>query len=242
MSEEPINAPSVVHDLNQVTVYDRISDPVMAIKTLGTAIFKSGLFGCDRQEQGEVLAMECLAQRKSPLELQRTYHFINGQLAIKADALLAKFILAGGSVNWELRTDERVEATFTRGQMSAKIVADMKEYVSNGTTLGAGGKTKDNWKRWPRRMLTARAISEGVRLIAPDCCFGTYVSEELEGSTDRSKTIKDLVPAHLTDKAVSIFVKLGELREGQTLDDLSVAMNNEITSKPDTFLKILNHE
>ena len=84
-------APLHTAELSTLAVYDRITDPMQAIKTLGAAIFKSGIFGVDKPEIGEVLAMQCLAERKSPLELARTYHFIEGKLAIKSDALLAKF-------------------------------------------------------------------------------------------------------------------------------------------------------
>ena len=124
------------HELSTAGVYDRISDPMSAIKTLGRSIFLSGIFGLDKPEQGEILAMQCLVEKKSPLELARTYHFIQGQLAIRSDALLAKFHQAGGSVDWTERTDEKVKATFRKGASSADIVADLKEYVGNGTALG----------------------------------------------------------------------------------------------------------
>ena len=55
-----------------VAVYDRITDPMSAVKVLGSSIFKSGIFGLDKPEQGEILAMQCLVERKSPLELART--------------------------------------------------------------------------------------------------------------------------------------------------------------------------
>jgi hypothetical protein len=79
----------VTHDADisintSVGVYDRIKDPMLAIKTLGMSIFKSGLFGLDRPEQGDIIAMQCMVEKKSPLELVRTYHLINGQLAIRA--------------------------------------------------------------------------------------------------------------------------------------------------------------
>ena len=105
----PVNQPA------SLEVYDRIGDPISAIKTLGGAIFKSGIFGLDKPEQGEILAMQCLTERKSPLELARTYHFIQGQLAIRSDALLAKYHQAGGSVTWIERTDEKVKAEFRKG-------------------------------------------------------------------------------------------------------------------------------
>ena len=230
------------HELATAGVYDRISDPMLAIKTLGLSIFKSGIFGLDKPEQGEILAMQCLVEKKSPLELARTYHFIQGQLAIRSDALLAKFQQAGGTVVWEERTDEKVKATFRKGTSSAAIVADMKEYVGNGTALGKDGKLKDNWKKWPRRMLTARAISEGVRLIAPECCFGTYVVEELDATPSKpyarqnTLTLDELVPEAKRDAAVEVLRMTGHLTPEQGWADISSDTAETLCKKPGPFL------
>ena len=230
------------NELAAAGVYDRISDPMQAIKTLGLAIFKSGIFGLDKPEQGEILAMQCLVEKKSPLELARTYHFIQGQLAIRSDALLAKFHQAGGSVDWTERTDERVKATFRKGTSSADIVADMKEYVGNGTALGKDGKPKDNWKKWPRRMLTARAISEGVRLIAPECCFGTYTVEELDATPSKpfsrpnTLTLDELVPEGKRDAAVEVLRQVGHLTPEQGWADISSDLAETLCKKPGPFL------
>lgn len=233
----PANPPA------SLEVYDRIGDPISAIKTLGGAIFKSGIFGLDKPEQGEILAMQCLAERKSPLELARTYHFIQGQLAIRSDALLAKFHQAGGTVTWQKRTDKEVEATFRKGASFANIVATLDEYVANGTATKADGKTlKDNWRKWPRRMLTARAVSEGVRLIAPECCFGVYVAEEIESKTLEvvPTTLEEIIPPGKTQKAIELLVRSGHLVIGDTLEDLSPDTVASILKKPQAFLDALN--
>ncbi len=230
------------NELAAAGVYDRISDPMSAIKTLGLSIFKSGIFGLDKPEQGEILAMQCMVEKKSPLELARTYHFIQGQLAIRSDALLAKFHQAGGIVEWGDRTDERVTATFRKGTSSAAIVADMKEYVANGTALGKDGKPKDNWKKWPRRMLTARAISEGVRLIAPECCFGTYSVEELDATPSRPSvrqntlTLDELVPEAKRDAAVEVLRQTGHLTPTQGWADIPTDLAETLCKKPGPFL------
>jgi hypothetical protein len=234
------------HELVAEGVYDRISDPMSAIKTLGRSIFLSGIFGLDKPEQGEILAMQCMVEKKSPLELARTYHFIQGQLAIRADALLAKFHQAGGSVDWTERTDEKVRATFRKGTASADIVADMKEYVGNGTALGKDKQLKDNWKKWPRRMLTARAISEGVRLIAPECCFGTYTVEELDATPSRpyarhnTLTLDELVPEGKRDAAVEVLRQTGHLTPEQGWADLSADTAETLAKKPGPFLSAID--
>lgn len=225
-------------------VYDRISNPMEAIKSLGLAIFKSGMFGCDRPEQGEVLAMQCLAERKSPLELMRTYHFVEGRLAMKADALLAKFLQSGGRVEWRERTDKRVVAIFSRPpQAGVEIVADIDEHVKNGNAISSKtGKLKDNWSKWPRRMLTARAISEGVRLISPDCCFGVGVEDEV-GHQRARQTINldlgDIIPEGKEDMANALFIEMGFLKQGQELSDLSAAAVRAIRMQADAINKML---
>jgi hypothetical protein len=234
------------NELAVAGVYDRISDPMSAIKTLGLSIFKSGIFGLDKPEQGEILAMQCMVEKKSPLELARTYHFLQGQLAIRSDALLAKFHQAGGTVEWGDRTDERVTAVFRKGTSSAAIVADMKEYVGNGTALGKDGKPKDNWKKWPRRMLTARAISEGVRLIAPECCFGTYTVEELDATPSRpavrlnTLTLDELVPEAKRDAAVEVLRQTGHLTPTQGWADIPSDLAETLCKKPGPFLSAID--
>jgi hypothetical protein len=237
----PVTQPA--HELSAASgVYDRISDPMSAIKTLGLAIFKSGIFGLEKPEQGEILAMQCMVEKKSPLELARTYHFIQGQLAIRSDALLAKFQQAGGTVAWQERTDEKVVAEFRKGSSSAVIVADMKEYVGNGTALGKDGKPKDNWRKWPRRMLTARAISEGVRLIAPECCFGTYTVEELDATPSKpfarqnTFTLDELVPEAKRDAAVEVLRQVGHLTPQQGWADISPELAETLAKKSGPFL------
>ena len=242
-NEITTNDLAVVPQQNIGGVYDRINDPMLAIKTLGMSIFKSGIFGLDKPEQGEILAMQCLVEKKSPLELARTYHFIQGQLAIRSDALLAKYQMSGGKVDWITRTDKLVEAKFERNGQSAHIVASIDEYVANGTALGKDGKLKDNWKKWPRRMLTARAVSEGVRLIAPECCFGTYTVEELDAGsktvnvTPKAQTLDDLVPEEMRFAAVSVLQHTNQMGLGLEWKDIPAITAIQILAKPAPFLE-----
>jgi len=251
-NEQPAALPATINadPVAGLAVYDRISDPMTAIKVLGASIFKSGIFGITKPEQGEVLAMQCLAERKSPLELARTYHFINGQLAIKSDALLAKFQQAGGRVDWITRTDKLVEADFIMHGSKTRIVASIEEYMANGTALANDGKVKDNWKKWPRRMLTARAIGEGVRLMAPEAAFGTYTVEEMDTVAKASPAplavagIEDWVPEHHRDAAVRVLRKVGHLTEAQGWADIPESLSATLSkqSRRDAFLAAVRNE
>jgi hypothetical protein len=139
-----------------------------------------------------------------------------------------------------------VKATFRKGTSSADIVADMKEYVGNGTALGKDGKLKDNWKKWPRRMLTARAISEGVRLIAPECCFGTYVVEELDATPSKpfarqnTLTLDEIVPEAKRDAAVAVLRQVGHLTPEQGWADIQQDLADTLCKKPGPFLSAVD--
>ena len=164
----------------QSDVYNRIADPMSAIQKLGEIIALSGMFGCTKVEQGQVLALQCMSERMPPLELSKTYHVIEGKLSMRADAMLAKFQIAGGTVKWTKRDDKVVEATFTLRGNSLPFSAKLEAFVANGVATGRDGKLKDNWRKFPRQMLTARVISEAVRLLAPEIVFGIYTPEELQ--------------------------------------------------------------
>ena len=58
------------------------------------------------------------------------------------------------------------------------IVRTYADCEAKGLTLGKGG-TKTNWATSPRQMLTARVITEGVRIINPGLIAGVYTPDEL---------------------------------------------------------------
>ena len=51
---------------NATSIYSRMSDPMLAIKEMGQMFAASGMFGCTKVEQGQVLALACLIEGKSP--------------------------------------------------------------------------------------------------------------------------------------------------------------------------------
>ena len=48
---------------------------------------------------------------------------------------------------------------------------------------------KTNWKRYPRAMLFARALTEGKRIYAPDVLSGCYTPDELGCETDETGAV-----------------------------------------------------
>ncbi len=146
---------------------------------------------------------------------------------------------------WTLWTNEdaALQALTDAGIDKSKLV--LTEMVTPAVAeklLGKDGKPKDNWKKWPRRMLTARAISEGVRLIAPECCFGTYTVEELDATPSRPSvrqntlTLDELVPEAKRDAAVEVLRQTGHLTPTQGWADIPSDLAETLCKKPGPFL------
>lgn len=143
-------------------------------KTLAQALVASEMFGVKNVNQALSLMALCEAEGLHPARAVQIYHIIQGRAAIKADALLARFQEAGGSVQWNEYTDQRVEGTFKHPQ-GGSITVDWT--IERAKKIGLAGK--DNWKNYPRNMMRARCISEAVRAVYPGIATGIYTSEEV---------------------------------------------------------------
>lgn len=181
-----------MHDLS---VYERITDPVAAISALGEIIAKSRIFGCESLDQGKVLAWECLARRTPPLNLKETYHLINtsqgATLTMRADAMLAGFLQLGGRHRIVQRDGERAAVELTYAGQTCLFECALAEAKEAGLTDGKKGQ-KENWSspRQRMQMLWARAVSDGVRAMAPQVCAGKYTPEDF-GATEKASAADD---------------------------------------------------
>lgn len=174
---------------NDLSVYERIQDPMAAVRELGNAIAKSQLFGCANVEQGQVFAMECLARRCPPLSLAEEYHIIQGRLSMRADAMLARFIDAGGKHRVIDRTPELAAVSLEIGGHKQTFSYSWKYAEAAGAHLTGNGKPLPMWStpRGRMQMLWARVISDGVRTMAPQVCRGKYTPEDLGQADDREQ-------------------------------------------------------
>lgn len=145
------------------------------IERAGNYIAKSGLFGVKTPEQAIALMLVAQAEGRNPFEAARDYHIIQGRPALKADSILARFQQAGGTVHWVELSDTKAVAEFSHPQ-GGKVTIDWD--LDRAKRAGLLGK--DNWRNYPRQMLRARVISEGVRTIYPGVCVGTYTVEEVQ--------------------------------------------------------------
>ena len=160
--------------MNQLAIQPSISE----LEQMANHIVKSGLFGIRKVEEAVALMLIAAAEGRHPGTVAAEYHIIQGRPALKADAILARFQSAGGRVEWSEYTDECVCGTFSHpAGGSLKVDWDMTR------AKAAGLGSKDNWKKYPRQMLRARAISDGVRGVYPAVLQGFYTPEEVQDFT-----------------------------------------------------------
>lgn len=141
---------------------------------------KSGMFGCTQPGQGAVILSTCQSEGISPFEFMNTYHLIENRPSMKADAMLAKFMQAGGKYKVLSFSKEKAEGHFAFGDNEITIDLTIKDAQESGLTHNAKGQWKNNWKNFPRQMLWARVVSTAIRLVAPQIVAGIYTPEEVQ--------------------------------------------------------------
>ena len=156
------------------------------MQVMASAIVKSGLFGMKTPDQALALMIVATAEGRHPGSVASDYHIIQGRASLKADSMLARFQQSGGRVEWHDHTNEKVSATFSHpAGGSLRIDWDM----ARAKAAGLGGK--DNWRSYPRQMLRARVISEGVRATFPAVLNGMYTPEEV-GEFDAPRPVRSV--------------------------------------------------
>jgi hypothetical protein len=180
---------------------------------LADAFVKSGLFGLKDPAQALALMALCEADGLHPAAAIREYHIIQGKPAMKADAMLARFQRAGGSVNWLTYTDEKVAAIFSHPQGGQVTV----EWTP--ARAKQAGIRNEMWTKYPRNMMRSRCISEGVRATFPGVATGAYTVEEVQDMTPqqvRDMGAVEIVPPPPVDEALA-----KKLRACKTMGDLT---------------------
>jgi hypothetical protein len=172
-SREPSRGVSLRESLASIVA--RSADPIAAVERMGQWLAKSGLFGCDRVEQGYVITLTCVTEGLSPLEFRRVYDIVGSNFRMKAAAAHAHFHARGGTTRWVdlgLGGDhatavfgwkgQEIEVTYTLAQArQARLI-----------------KPDSGWIKNPDAMLRARVITNGVGLLCPEISAGEYESED----------------------------------------------------------------
>lgn len=142
-----------------------------AIEKAAEYVVQSKLFGVRTREEAVVLMLLAQAEGLHPVQAMTEYYVVNGRPALKAEAMLRRFLASGGRVEWHRLDDKAAEATFFHPAGGTVRIAWTIEDAQRA------GLNSDAWKKYPRAMLRSRVISEGIRTVYP-VAVGIYTPEE----------------------------------------------------------------
>jgi len=171
----------------------------------------SKMFGFKNTQEALAIMLLCQGENMHPAVAMRDYHVIQGRPALKADAMLARFQHAGGSVQWKDYSDEKVTGIFSHPQGGT---LELSWTLQQAKSIGIANK--DIWKNYPSAMLRARVISEGIRSVFPGCVVGVYTPEEVQdfeppkekhmGMVERVEPIQTVEVEEVEDGAFPLYV------------------------------------
>ena len=192
--------------------------PVQDIERMAVAVANSRLFGMDTPDKAMALMLIAQAEGLHPAVAARDFHIIQGRPSMKADAILARFQAAGGTMRWLEYTDTKVSAEFSHPQ-GGQIKVDWD--MERAKKAGLGGK--DMWSKYPRQMLAARCISEGVKRVYPGATNGMYTPEEAEDMPPLPKPEREIVGERIDPVVKPVVGKIqleGDIDRATTLQAL----------------------
>ena len=152
------------------------------LRSMGELMARSGFFA-DSRDAAQA-AVKILAGQElgfGPFASMTGVHVIKGKCAISAN-LMAAAVKRSKRYDFKVRknTDAEAAIEFFEGQTSLGISTFTIEDAKT-----AGLTSNDTYKKFPRNMLYARAMSNGTRWFCPDVFAGpVYVPEELGAAVD----------------------------------------------------------
>lgn len=171
-------------DEQEIMEVDFLKEPMSIAKVF----VESGLF-TDVKSQAQAV-VKILAGREvglTPFQSMKDIYIVNGKLAMQANAM-ASLVKTNPKYDYkvEIITNEECKISFW------EIKGDKKEEIGISTftvkdAAKAGVINKDPWKAYPRNLLFARALSNGVRFYCPDTCCGWHIVDEMEGVYEVNK-------------------------------------------------------
>lgn len=145
------------------------------IREIAGAIAQSGLFGIKTEAQAYALMLIADAEGLHPATVAQDYDVIQNRPARKTHSVLARFQAAGGSIEWQELSEQRAAAKFSHPRGGSVVIEWTLQMAQR-----AGLTRKDNWAAYPRAMLRARCIAEGVRACYPAAIGGALLVEEAQ--------------------------------------------------------------
>ena len=166
--------------MNQIQPYDPVQ--------LGAIFAQSGMFP-DARNAAQCATKLAVGQGLglTPYDAMAGLHVINGKVVLAAN-LMAAAIKRSGKYDYRAETTtEYCRITFVNLGTGEEI--GVTEFsMQDAGRAGLGGA---NWKKFPKAMLFARAISAGYREHCPDALGAAPVYVESEGETELGVSLEE---------------------------------------------------
>lgn len=169
--------------LVRIEPYQRREMSLDEMMSLSEIFIKSGFFAdCKSQYQAVVKILAGVELGLEPFAALSELHVIQGKIVMSA-GLLAKKVKQSGKYDYRVK------------EQSDKVC--VVEFFQNAEKIGTSTFTLDDAKKaqvknldkFPRNMLFARAMSNGVRWYCPDVTGNTVVYAEGEIETDEAEAV-----------------------------------------------------
>lgn len=224
---------------SELAVRDSVGG-VPQVQTIAQHFVKSGFFKDARDmSQAVVRIMAGAEMGFGPFASMQGVYIIEGKPTIAA-GLMASAVKRSGRYNYRVRehTDTACAIEFFEGKEGVGV---SRFTLENAQAAGLTGKGP--WKSYPRNMLFARAMSNGVKWFCPDIFAGpVYTPEELGQEVDEDGAIIQAAPViRMVDTAAAPTPDLFGDSDGirAALNSLGRKPVKEITEADKTWLKAL---
>lgn len=146
-------------------------------------LYESGLFPNARNVGGVFTIVQYGKEvGLSPVVALNSVAIINGKLSMSGASMLALAMKHGVKATFEEETNQKCSILFERDGYQPYHSSFTIEDAEQAELLRKeGGRIKhEGWRKYPNQMLRWRAISKGLKVIAPDILAGVYTEEEIE--------------------------------------------------------------
>lgn len=125
----------------------------------------------------------------APMTALATLHVVHGRVGMSAELMRARVLAAGHEIEV---TESTAAVCRMRGRRRGSQTWTEVSWSKGDAQLA--GLRGDNWTKYPRAMLVARASAELCRLVFPDVTHGMAATEELDGGNAAADTAAPTPP------------------------------------------------
>lgn len=194
-----IPSTAIVQAQNKMLSYEEV-------EKLGKAFVASGMFGRDIDRISKAITKIMAGQELgiAPFAAMRAIHVIEGNATLSAN-VMAAMVKRSNQYDYVVtkKSSEACEVEFYEIRDGKRIKMGVETFdIEEAKT--AGLLNKNNWRNYPKSMMFARCLSNGVRTYCPDVFNGmvVYTPDELGGQVTEAGNYsgrKDVIDGEIVE-------------------------------------------